>query len=724
MISAAPISESEYEASLQLGQVKHALKTAVACSLSTVLSYALHLPNGELGPVFAFLVMALGMPSPRINWLLTQIAIVISATASALIVVALRDALFLYLAMTLLWIFLCVLFSSRFPLPGTLAAMVSALGIFVFLQSSLGDTLNFYVAYAVNWFAAGACVVIVDSLVWPFTTQKVFVRRLATVYAHLERECRQAAQSLRSDESRPAHESPDEWAPFRPLRQMLAPELRRARDTINPFARIILACRALNLRLWFLNRVIVPKVTVAASSEARHELTSVMDRSADHLHDLLEGALHRAQVPLVEASLLSELNSGRWKAMGTDALLSHGIHVSIVCRLMQDLQTATESHNALIASFHKELKGELITLSPVTTGKTLLNNQSLRAATKLVVIILLLLLEEAWLRFPGGSQVAFFATFFASTGNIGRQNKTDLVGLVGLLGGFTYGVVAAFITSRIPHFPLLLALVFLGEFLASIAYQRLPRFSAAGLQAGLAIPFAYLATTGPEWGSFAAVRTRFAGLVVAGFTALIVHAYLWPVLPMRQLRSSIATALRATAASLTQLFSSPRSAWLGAPQSLSEALIRAPDLLDDARYLNGAEQAYPAYRGLLNALQDIDANLEYIHFLVELEGEHSLRQRFFEVIGDYAEQAQGNLELVSRQFEPPAYRAAAIQTLHWHPSVSRRWENASREIRPQADSGIDPWRPAVIASCLDLIAHAVGQISIAAREINLSNQNS
>jgi hypothetical protein len=34
--------------------------------------------------------------------------------------------------------------------------------------------------------------------------------------------------------------------------------------------------------------------------------------------------------------------------------------------------------------------------------------------------------------------------------------------------------------------------------------------------------------TGAEWGSFSDVRTRFWGLVVAGFTAVVVHAYLWP----------------------------------------------------------------------------------------------------------------------------------------------------------------------------------------------------
>jgi hypothetical protein len=210
-----------------------------------------------------------------------------------------------------------------------------------------------------------------------------------------------------------------------------------------------------------------------------------------------------------------------------------------------------------------------------------------------------------------GSQVAFYATFFASTDNLGRQYKTNL-------GGFAYGVVVAFLTSRLPHFPLLLALVFLGEFLANLAYQTRPRYGAAGLQAGLAIPFAYLATTGPEWGSFTTVRTRFAGLVVAGFTAVVVHAYLWPVLPMHQLRALIAAALRATAVSLAGLFGPARPAWAGAPPSLGETVTRARDLLDDARYLPGPEDADPAYHDIRSCLQEIDVHLVHVHYAVRV----------------------------------------------------------------------------------------------------------
>jgi uncharacterized membrane protein YccC len=721
MASTAPLTGGRYEESLRRGQVKHGLKTALACCLATGLSYVFRLPSGQLAVVFAYLIMTMGMPSPRLNWLLAQIAIVISALVSALILVALGDVLLLYLAATLLWIFFCMLFSNWFALPATLGAMVSALGIFVFFDGTVGDALSFYVGYGANFLIGGFSVVVVDTLLWPFTTRKILLRRLAEVYSHLERECRRAAAALRSGESPSAETSSEAWAPFRSLRKMLAPELRRAHDTSNPFARMILACRSLNLRLWFLNRDIVPMLAAASSAPARQESATVLDRAAEQLHSLLEGALLRRAVPPLDLGTLGKMNLPHSDAGQTEALLSHGIHTSLFHRLGENLLTATESHNALVASFRRGLAGELDSLSPSAKGKSLFSIQSVRSAAKLDVILILLLLEESFLRIPGGTQVAFFATFFASTSNLGRQNKTDLVGLAGLLGGFAYGVVAAFFTSRMPYFPLLLALVFLGEFVANIVYQRLPRFGAAGLQAGLAIPFAYLATTGPEWGSFATVRTRFAGLVVAGFTAVVVHAYLWPVLPVRELRSSIAAALRATAASLAQLFGSTRADWEGSPPSLGATVTRARDLIDDARYLPGSERADPAYDGVLRSLQEIDANLEYIHFLIGLEAENPLRRRFFQVFNDYAEQAGSNLETVARQFERTPRRAAAIDPVHWAPEASRRWERAAGDIASVADEGIDPWRPAVIARCLDHVARAVENISTSARQINLRN---
>ncbi len=724
----APTHDGLYEESMRQWQVKHALKTALACCLAAGLVYYFRLTSGQLAPVFVFLLMTSGMPSPRLNWLLAHISTAIGAIVSGLIVVTFHDALFAYLAVILLWVFICLLFSNWFPVPATLAALVSAVGIFVFLQGTVGDALWYFEFYELNFLVAGFSVVVVHTLLWPQSTRKVFMQRLTEVYSHLEQQCRNAAERMRSGESPPAAVSPEPWAPFRQLRELLFPELRQTRETSNPFARMILACRSLNMRLWFFNRAIAPAAVAGLPAEQLRQLSSILDRCAGQLHALLEGAFDRQPVPPVDVRLIEDASAARLDAGQTapteDVLVAHGLLALVLHRLVLSLQTATISNNALVTSFRKGSTGDPFAWWPFATGTRLIDIQSVRSGAKLVVILVLLLLEEAWLGFPGKSQVAFFATFFATTANLGRQNKTDLVGLAGLLGGFAYGVVAAYLTSHLSHFPLLLALVFLGEFLASLVFQKLPRFSVAGLQGGLAVSFAYLATTGPEWGSFDTVKTRHRGLVVAGFTAVVVHAYLWPVLPMRQLRASIAAVLRATSDSLAQLFGAAGSNWQGAPPTLEQTVTRARDLLDDARYLPGPDHADPAYYGILSGLQEIDANLEFVHFLVALEDEQWPRHRLFEVIGEYAEQARRNLETVARQFELSPRHAATIEAVRWQSGASGRWESASRDIAQASDDQIDPWRPAVIARCLDHIAQAVEEISHVSHEINVRNRNS
>src|SRR5262249_17618585 len=144
-------------------------------------------------------------------------------------------------------------------------------------------------------------------------------------------------------------------------------------------------------------------------------------------------------------------------------------------------------------------------------------------------------------------------------------------------------------------------------------------------------------------------------------------------------------------------------------------------LLDDARYLPGPEHADPAYYGVLGCLQEIDANLEYVRFLLGLEEEHPLRERFFQAVGGYAGQARGNLERGDQQFQQSPRRAARSEPVHWEPDVSGRWANTPGAVGTVPDREIDPWRPAVIARCLDQVARATERISALAREINLRN---
>ena len=711
-------SERLFEQSLRQGQVRHAIKVALACSLATVVVYYFHVSSGQLAPLFAFLLFTVGMPSPRMNWLLTQIAVVIGAIGSSIILVYFHDTLFLYLALMLLWIFVCLLFSGWLPLPATLAGMISAISVFTYLDSGLDEGLGaafyFFVDYNLNFLIGGLCLVAVHTFIWPLNAQKVFVRRLAQTYEHLEQECRQGADCLRTGESLPSDTPLEDWSPFRPLRQLVAPELFRGRETSNPFAGLILTCRSLNLRLWFFNRTLGGMQSVAQSADVREQLASRLDGIAAHLAKLVAGAVKHRPVSPVDESVVRDVDFAYPGSGRVDPLLAHQVHGAILHMLAGDLQNATKYHNELFAKRDRGFQGELVSLWPGPNRAALFDVQSVRSGLKLVLILALLMVEEGWLGLPGGAQVAFFATFFASTANLGRQNKTDLIDIVGLLSGFAYGVVAAFLTSRLPHFPLLLALVFLGQFLADLAFQRIPRYSVAGLQAGLAIPFTLLATTGPEWGSFTTVRTRLAGLLLAGFTAVAVHACVWPVMPMRQLRESIAAALRSTAESLVELFAAPRATWKGSPPGLAQTIVRARDLLDDARYLPGPEHADLTYNGILASLQEIDACLDYIHLLLSLGEEMPAREQFFEVVGDYPTAAHTNLEAVARQFD---HSSSQDQSLDWKPNVTERWD-ASPESKSFPATEFESSRLVVIARCLDRIAADVERISSVAREID------
>src|SRR5262249_47433126 len=83
----------------------------------------------------------------------------------------------LHLVLTLLWIFVCMLFTNWVSLPATLGAMVSALGIFVFYEGDVGGTLGFYVAYDVNFLIAACSVAVIHSLRWELNTRRACRQR-------------------------------------------------------------------------------------------------------------------------------------------------------------------------------------------------------------------------------------------------------------------------------------------------------------------------------------------------------------------------------------------------------------------------------------------------------------------------------------------------------------------------------------------------------------------
>jgi hypothetical protein len=114
----------------------------------------------------------------------------------------------------------------------------------------------------------------------------------------------------------------------------------------------------------------------------------------------------------------------------------------------------------------------------------------------------------------------------------------------------------------------------------------------------------------------------------------------------------------------------------------------------------------------------MDVSLEYVHFLLGLEPEHELRERVFQVVGDYAPQARQNLERLAGQLQPSRPALIRLEPVRWEPDTEGRWQRSSPLLLPVAEGAIDPTRPAVIARCLDQVASATERLSGLAREIN------
>lgn len=104
-----------------------------------------------------------------------------------------------------------------------------------------------------------------------------------------------------------------------------------------------------------------------------------------------------------------------------------------------------------------------------------------------------------------------------------RKGNQRLAGAV--LGGL-WGFGSFLILSRVPHFPMFLALTFLGMFVAAYIARVSKTQSYIGLQMGLVIPMVLLVPPA-EFGTVAPALQRLEGVIV-GLLASVLVCELWP----------------------------------------------------------------------------------------------------------------------------------------------------------------------------------------------------
>jgi len=102
--------------------------------------------------------------------------------------------------------------------------------------------------------------------------------------------------------------------------------------------------------------------------------------------------------------------------------------------------------------------------------------------------------------------------------------------IAGALLATAWSLAIFLVVGQLPYFPLLAALLFLGQFVAAYLTRTAGKYSYAGVQMGLVLPLVVVAPRS-EFGSITPAVQRLEGILL-GLAASIVVACLWPRFPL------------------------------------------------------------------------------------------------------------------------------------------------------------------------------------------------
>ena len=152
-------------------------------------------------------------------------------------------------------------------------------------------------------------------------------------------------------------------------------------------------------------------------------------------------------------------------------------------------------------------------------------NQSLMLA----VTVLLTLFGAHMLDIPP-SKAAVSVMLLTVTPHVQAMILKGELRLAGALLAVAWAIATFVLVGLLPHLPLLAALLFLGQFVATYLTRTGGTYAYAGVQMGLVLPMLVVVPRA-EFGSFTPARERLEGIVL-GLLASVVVAVLWPRFPL------------------------------------------------------------------------------------------------------------------------------------------------------------------------------------------------
>jgi len=618
-------------------RVISALKVVLAAVICILINNILHLGDSYLSVLYVFLILNLFHGQAFKVGMQTLIAAIFFSAMSLLFTYLFVESKVLYLVIMSLLLFFCMNFIKKFFLATLLSGVVIAIITYMAVNYSVTEASIIAKDFVTQMVLAVLVCWIVDDYIWPHRSRKTFDLTLSTVYTNLAELYKNYSGENIND--RYDHTSMSmslvTFSTLMNLLKRINSEEGSKNIPVDAYIKMITFSRGIYIKTEVLEGFILKQHSFLSDERVYGEINKILLIISERLKELGEAVAEDREVITNNVDITSSIKSlhERYREMHEvkeqerdyyEDLLAFGAMLPVLDEVAEKLGKIEESFNIIQRKEYGKLKQLSITHTPEVEKRKSkpfveIGEETAKVAIRTVIIYWFLLFGQIVLGLPGESQVSFYAILFGIIPNLGQAFMKSSYGVAGIISGILYGFLALIIVSTTTHFTILLLLFCAGFFMASYVTTNPKDISAAGLQAGLVIPYALLYNTGPQVDLDAAV-TRFLALLSAVLIGLIVLHLVWPVNPYSQLREKISKAIRVSGGILDKLLTldikeKQRIDSLVLP--LAASLPTSTSLLHDAEYVVRRDQLHAEqYLHIIESLEVMFAELETIKRLV------------------------------------------------------------------------------------------------------------
>jgi len=724
-------------------RVTIALKIVLGGIICILINNIFHLNLEYFSLLFLFLIMTLAHGEVLKAGSHILAASIISGLVSLLLTYLFIDSKVLYVFIMSVWIFIVVSVLVRYFLALLISSVSATMIMYNSIYSSVTDANTTFGYYLVQLILAIVVCIIIDRLVWPNRSRRVYQLTLRTVYKELA----ELFMSYTKDKITDRRDHGSTSISLNTFNHLVVYINRMQREEgennfpIDQHMKIITFTKAIYIKLEVLEGYMLKEHVFMEKDDARQNVNEMFTIISDSFKEFAESIgtkiiLSIRQKELDESIMfLHDTYRNMHEVEGKDNdyyedLISLGAMLPLIDDISDKLKKITDAINL----FHG-VEYEKILLSRVTHTDKIeavkrrsflrINKENAKVGIKTVVIFLLLMFGEAIIGLPGGGQVVFFAILFGIIPNLGQAYMKSRYGVLGVTLGIALSIVGLIVLGIASRFFILLSLYSLGTFIAAYIASSSKDISLTGLQAGLLFPFSILYVTGPGVDIEAAL-TRFLALFSSIFIGLIVQHLLWPSNPFKMLKEKVASSISFSGKILSTLIIRDRKDTEEIDKMILPLVASLPTssaLLHDAEYLLREDDLHSdQFISMIESIERIYAELETLKRVICQNIDSSLFESLLSTMKPYYMRLDSLFENISGQFD---------SRLQFTTELSELKADIEKQREEFRSSGV--WRTAdpkeveklvLLSGTMDSLLESLGQISQSIGEINQSETTS